>query len=245
MTLDEFVVAHPDARIVANPVDDLGGVTFQVGGGGAGQTNGEYLLDDIGVAAVDGSSGDTVKPVRVRPRADLGPAGLSRSRRSGSATPPSARATGFPWPFPWSSQLDKAEGGRPRTSRWPTTSAHDTAKAGSDFVAGSGTATIPAGSTATTIKVRVLSDRVRENDEQMRLLLSAPTFGAFGDSQAIGRIVNDDTRVGLAATAVGRGRIAVRVSTKAIAANAPVKVFRVTEAAGGPSRAATWTTSAS
>lgn len=55
-TLEQFLIEHPDARIVANPSDNLGGFAFQVGGGGAGQTNGSYYVDDVTIATRDGSA---------------------------------------------------------------------------------------------------------------------------------------------------------------------------------------------
>jgi hypothetical protein len=61
-SLEQYAVAHPDARIVKNEdPSDLGqadgGVAFVVGGGGASQMNGEYFLDDIVISTVDAATG--------------------------------------------------------------------------------------------------------------------------------------------------------------------------------------------
>jgi hypothetical protein len=62
VTLEQYTVAHPDATIVDNEdqadisqVD--GGVAFLVGGGGAGQMDGDYFLDAIDISKVDAATG--------------------------------------------------------------------------------------------------------------------------------------------------------------------------------------------
>ena len=70
----------------------------------------------------------------------------------------------------------------------------DTATAGSDYTATSGTLTFAAGETAKTVSVPVLDDAVDEGKEVMRLLLSNPK-GAYlrnVHKRAKGVIVNDD-----------------------------------------------------
>ena len=70
----------------------------------------------------------------------------------------------------------------------------DTATAGADYTATSGTLTFAAGETAKTVKVPVLDDAVDEGKEVMRLLLSNPQ-GAYlrgVHSKAKGVIRNDD-----------------------------------------------------
>lgn len=64
VSLKNYLVAHPDARIVENadataPAQPDGGVAFIVGGGGASQMNGEYFLDDITISKVDNATGST------------------------------------------------------------------------------------------------------------------------------------------------------------------------------------------
>ena len=70
----------------------------------------------------------------------------------------------------------------------------DTATAGSDYTAVSGTLVFAAGETAKTIAVPVLDDAVDEGKEKLRLVLSHPR-GAYlrkRDYQAMGVIYNDD-----------------------------------------------------
>ena len=70
----------------------------------------------------------------------------------------------------------------------------DTATAGSDYTATSGTLTFAAGETAKTVSVPVLDDAVDEGKEVMRLLLSNPK-GAYlrnVHTRARGVITNDD-----------------------------------------------------
>ena len=64
ITLEQYTVAHPDAKIVKNedastPTQVDGGVAFIVGGGGAAQMNGEYFLDAIKISKVDAATGST------------------------------------------------------------------------------------------------------------------------------------------------------------------------------------------
>ena len=71
----DYVVAHPDAKIVENgdstaPDQPRGGVAFIVGGGGGHQMNGEYFLDDIKIGKVDAAYRSTNSEQAVRPGAD-------------------------------------------------------------------------------------------------------------------------------------------------------------------------------
>jgi Calx-beta domain len=64
---------------------------------------------------------------------------------------------------------------------------------GADFVAASGTLTIPVGSTSKTITVSILGDKLKESNETFFLNLSNPSPNAYlGDGQALGTIQNDD-----------------------------------------------------
>jgi hypothetical protein len=72
--------------------------------------------------------------------------------------------------------------------------ADDTATTGSDYVATSGTVTIPAGSISATVDVTVEGDTTFEPDEDLLLDLSAPTDATIGDGTARGTIGNDDRR---------------------------------------------------
>jgi hypothetical protein len=76
--------------------------------------------------------------------------------------------------------------------------ANGTAKASTstvvgDFLAKSGTLTFPAGTSAKTITVTVLGDKLKEPNETFFVNLSNASPNAyFGDSQALGTIQNDD-----------------------------------------------------
>lgn len=71
--------------------------------------------------------------------------------------------------------------------------ADGTGTAGSDYVAASGTATIPAGSTSVTINVGINGDTTIENDEALTLNLSNLSANAtFARATATGTITNDD-----------------------------------------------------
>lgn len=72
--------------------------------------------------------------------------------------------------------------------------ANETATAGTDYTASSGTLSFAAGETSKTVRVTVRGDTTAEATETMRLLLSNPSGATIGDGLAIGRIVDDDTR---------------------------------------------------
>ncbi|HYN99285.1 MAG TPA: CAP domain-containing protein [Actinomycetota bacterium] len=67
-----------------------------------------------------------------------------------------------------------------------------TARAGSDYQATSGVATIRSGYTTAVIRVRVIKDRVVEPDESFKVTLSNPENGSIADGSAVGTIRNDD-----------------------------------------------------
>ncbi|MDB5297036.1 MAG: Polymorphic rane protein [Phycisphaerales bacterium] len=79
---------------------------------------------------------------------------------------------------------------QPVTFKYAT--AGSTATSGTDFVATSGTATIPAFGTTAKVYVTVKGDAAVENDETYRLVLSSPTNAAFARATAVGTILNDD-----------------------------------------------------
>jgi hypothetical protein len=74
--------------------------------------------------------------------------------------------------------------------KWATSNV--TALAGSDYVASTGTLTIPAGAPSRTIPVRINGDRVREGNETFRVTLSAPVRATIAAATGTGTIVNDD-----------------------------------------------------
>ena len=82
-----------------------------------------------------------------------------------------------------------------------------TATAGNDYTATSGTATIAAGATQTTVTVPVTGDTLAEPDETLTLSLSNPANASLTAASATGTITNDDAAPGLsiADTSVAEG----------------------------------------
>jgi hypothetical protein len=77
------------------------------------------------------------------------------------------------------------------TVDWAT--AQGTAKAGSDFAAGSGTVTFNPGVSIQTVTVSGLGDTAREASETFFVNLSNPSTNAYiGDAQGVATIANDD-----------------------------------------------------
>jgi probable HAF family extracellular repeat protein len=70
--------------------------------------------------------------------------------------------------------------------------ADGTAVAGSDYDAGAGTLTIPAGRTTWSVAVTVKGDRKKEKDEVFLVNLSNATGATIADGQGAGTIRNDD-----------------------------------------------------
>lgn len=213
VTLDEFVAAHPDARFVANPAGGPG-LAFQVGGGGAAQTNGEYFLDAVTIAGVDAATGAKVSgsAYDLEPAAPVITVG-DTSVLEGNDNKAKLR---------FRVALDGAAN-QPVTFAYAT--APGSAKAGKDFTRVTGELTVPAGKTSTVVVVPVRSDMVREADETMTLRLSAPSYGKLGDARATGTIVNDDTRVDLAVNSPAKGKVRAKVVTVDPAAGAKVKLY--------------------
>ena len=85
----------------------------------------------------------------------------------------------------------------PVTVAWTT--ADGTAKAGSDYVASSGTVTFPAGSTSQQVAVAILGDAIVETSESFTLTLSTPVGATLGTATASATIVDDDTTKTVAA----------------------------------------------
>lgn len=80
----------------------------------------------------------------------------------------------------------------PVTVAWST--ADGSAKAGSDYVAASGTATFPAGSTSQQVAVGIVGDATPETVEGFSLVLSSPQGATLATSTAAATIVDDDTQ---------------------------------------------------
>jgi hypothetical protein len=70
--------------------------------------------------------------------------------------------------------------------------ANNTATAGSDYVAKSGTVTFPANVTSQNVTITVNGDNVNENDETFFVNLSAPTNATILDAQGKGTILDDE-----------------------------------------------------
>jgi len=225
VTLDQYVVAHPDAVIVENADDSeigegqpTGGVAFIVGGTGTDeQMNGEYFLDAIEFGAVDAATGSTstttvfdLEPTA--PEVSIDDAEVSEGNHGASLTFP----VSLNEPAGLDVEVDYA-------------TSDGTATAGEDYEETSGTLTIEAGETTGEIVVPVLSDKVREGNEKLTVTLSSPSYGTLADATAVGTIVNDDTRVGLQLDNAAGDHVRVKVDTLPDAPGAPVKVFRVTK----------------
>lgn len=73
--------------------------------------------------------------------------------------------------------------------------ADGTATTGSDYVATSGSVTIPQGSTSATVTVDVIGDTTTEPDETFFLNIVSATGANVSDGQGLGTILNDDVSV--------------------------------------------------
>lgn len=78
----------------------------------------------------------------------------------------------------------------PVTVHWMT--ADNTAKAPSDYVAGSGTLSFAPGQTSGTISVLIKGDRMKEPNEVFFVLLDSPHNATIADGSGTGGILNDD-----------------------------------------------------
>ena len=213
ITLANYVVAHPDAKIVHTGTG--GGVAFTVGAGGDSQSNGEYFLDDITIGQVDAATGSKNSSTEfdlepAQPTVSIGDASVSEGNHGATLT----------FPVTVSNPTAKDVVVHYATS-------DGTATAGSDYTATSGDLTIPANTTTGQITVPVLSDKVREADETLTVTLQPAGYGSVADGSATGTIVNDDTHVALGLRNVNGDHIRAKVSTLPAADGAPVKVFQV------------------
>ena len=222
ITLDQYVVAHPDATIVENADagsgQPTGGFAVLVGGGNTStQMNGEYFVDAIKVGMVDAATGIENSAELF----DLEPAAPSLSIADATV---SEGNEGANLTFPVT--LDGPAGSDVVVDY---ATSNGTAEA-ADYEATSGTLTIPAGETTGEIVVPVLSDMVREGNETLIVTLSSPSYGTLADGTATGTIANDDTRVGFDLRNARGDHVGVAVDTLPEAPGAAVKVFRVTNA---------------
>jgi hypothetical protein len=81
----------------------------------------------------------------------------------------------------------------------------DTATAGSDYTATSGTLTFDPGVTSQTVAVVVNGDRVGETDESFFVNLDNPTNATFADAQGVGTILDDEPRISISDVAHNEG----------------------------------------
>jgi hypothetical protein len=91
-----------------------------------------------------------------------------------------------------------------------------TATAGTDYVAASGTLTIPPGSTTATVTVSVNGDSADEADETFVVTLSGATGATIADAQGVGTIVDDDTTGTPTEDAVWRNPVGVTITGNSI-----------------------------
>jgi hypothetical protein len=86
------------------------------------------------------------------------------------------------------------------------TTGNDTATAGSDYQAASGTLTFAPGQTSKTITVLVNGDRLPEPNETFVVNLSRPTNAVISDGQGIGTILDDEPRISISDVSKSEGK---------------------------------------
>jgi hypothetical protein len=86
------------------------------------------------------------------------------------------------------------------------TSADGTATAGSDYVAASGTVTVPTGAVSGIVRIRVRGDTAVEPKENFRVRLHDPVGAVVGRRVGTGRIIDDDPGTG-PRLAIGDGAV--------------------------------------
>jgi hypothetical protein len=92
-----------------------------------------------------------------------------------------------------------------RTVTVTYSTAADTATAGSDYTATSGTLTFDPGVTSQTVTVVVNGDRVGETDESFFVNLDNPTNATVADAQGVGTILDDEPRISISDVAHNEG----------------------------------------
>jgi hypothetical protein len=109
-----------------------------------------------------------------------------------------------------------------------------TATAGSDFVAKSGTLTIPAGGTSGVITIQVKGDKVAEQQETFTVMLSNAVHAKRWRTQGIATIINDDNptdpapRVSIGSASLVEGDTGTRALRFAVTLSASVPTRAVT-----------------
>ena len=116
------------------------------------------------------------------------------------------------------------------------TTVDGTTTAGTDYVATSGTLTIPAGDISKTISVQVNGDNVDEIDETYFVRLSNPTNATIGRAQSIGTIQDDDgpvLSIGNVSVVEGNSGFVSAVFTVTLSAPSPQNIFTLYTTSGG------------
>ena len=85
--------------------------------------------------------------------------------------------------------------------------ADGTATAGSDYVAATGTATIPQGATSTTVAITINGDTVAEPNETFFVNITGVTGAVVSDGQGLGTIQNDEVTLTPIAQIQGSGLV--------------------------------------
>jgi hypothetical protein len=84
--------------------------------------------------------------------------------------------------------------------------AEDTATAGSDYQAASGTVIFAPGETSKTVTVLVKGDRVGEANETFTVNLSNTTYASIADAQGVGTILDDEPRISISDVIKAEGK---------------------------------------
>jgi subtilisin family serine protease len=92
--------------------------------------------------------------------------------------------------------------------------ANGSASSSSDYVAKSGTLTIPAGQSSATLNISVNGDRTFELDETFYVDLTSVTNAVLEDPQGLGTILNDDQQPLILEGPVGKGGLTGNVPTR-------------------------------
>jgi hypothetical protein len=100
--------------------------------------------------------------------------------------------------------------------------ANDSATAGSDYVATSGTLSFPANTTAQTITITVKGDMLVEPDEAFFVNLDNASGATIADNQGVGTIVNDDsTAISISDASISEGNSGNKIATFTVSLSNP------------------------
>lgn len=99
--------------------------------------------------------------------------------------------------------------------------ADGTAKAGNDYTAASGTATIAVGALTQTVTVPILGDTVVEQNETLLVNLTDQVNATIAKAQGVGTILNDETTISIADVSVTEGNSGTKQANFAVTLAAP------------------------